>query len=192
MLCLGWAGSITLAAAHSQYQPIKLEINLAIWFNLSPVQDESFFDTAPIRYTYELHLNASADEVWAGLVADKPLKWCRALDGKYTSERPFGVGTTRAVGANFNLIQLRERFFIWDDAARRHAFYVEKCNAPVFEKFAEDYQIFPADKGCRFVWKFAIQPRNGFGLALNLTSPIAKRALFDGFIRDTEKHFGTL
>ena len=165
---------------------------MAIWFNLKPVNDLAFFDTAPIRLTYTMHLNASADAVWAGLVAEKPLAWCKALDGKYTSPRPFGVGTTRAVGANFNLVQLQERFFVWDDDKRTHAFYVEKCNAPAFERFAEHYEITPAEQGCKFVWKFALSGRPGLGLLLKLSNPIAKRVLFDGFIRDTEKRFGTL
>lgn len=32
--------------------------------------------------------------------------------------------------------------------------------------------------------------RFGLGLPLKVISPAAKQALFDGFIRDTEKHFG--
>ena len=165
---------------------------MAIWFDLEKVDDASFFDTAPVRFAYSMHLNASADEVWAGLVANKPLAWCKALDGHYTSERPFRVGTTRAVGANFNLIKLRERFFIWDEANRRHAFYVEQANAPAFKQFAEYYEVTPTDQGCRFVWKFALAGRKGLGLPLKLISPAAKLVLFDGFIRDTEKHFGTV
>lgn len=163
---------------------------MAIWFDLEKVSDESIFDTAPIRFEYTMHLDASADEVWAGLVADKPLLWCKALDGQYTSARPFGVGTTREVIANFKTIQLKERFFIWDEEKRCHAFYVEKANAPAFKQFAEYYEVTPTEEGCRFVWKFAMVARTGLGIPLKLISPIAKLALFDGFIRDTEKHFG--
>ncbi|HEX4916862.1 MAG TPA: SRPBCC family protein, partial [Limnobacter sp.] len=153
---------------------------MAIWFDLDKVTDESFFDNAPIRFAYSMHLDATADEVWAGLVADKPLAWCKALDGLYSSARPFGVGTTRNMGASFNLIQLRERFFIWDEAQRRHAFYVEQANAPTFKQFAEYYEVSPAAQGCIFVWKFAMVGRTGLGLPLRLISPLAKRALFDG------------
>lgn len=165
---------------------------MGVWFDLEKVTDESFFDTAPIRFAYTMHLKASADDVWAGLVADKPLAWCKALDGHYTSTRPFKVGTTREVGANFNTIKLKERFFIWDETNRRHAFYVVQANAPVFKQFAEYYEVTPTKKGCRFVWKFAMEGRYGLGLPLKLISPAAKLALFDGFIRDTEKHFGTV
>ncbi|MAZ10487.1 MULTISPECIES: SRPBCC family protein [unclassified Limnobacter] len=165
---------------------------MAIWFDLDKVTDESFFDTAPLRFEYSMHLDATADEVWAGLVADKPLAWCKALNGRYTSERPFRVGTTREVAANFNTIKLKERFFIWDEAERRHAFYVEQANAPAFKQFAELYEVTPTEKGCIFVWKFAMAGRFGLGLPLKLISPAAKLALFDGFIRDTKKYFGTV
>lgn len=165
---------------------------MAIWFDLETVSDLSIFDSAPIRFEYTMHLSASADEVWAGLVADKPLAWCKALNGKYTSERPFAEGTTREVSANFKTIQLKERFFLWDEAKRCHAFYVEKANAPAFRQFAEYYQVTPTKEGCEFIWKFAMVGRTGLGLPLKLITPVAKLALFDSFIRDTERHFGTV
>lgn len=165
---------------------------MTIWFDLEKVTSQSFFDTAPIRFGYDMHLDATADEVWTGLVADKPLAWCKALNGRYSSERPFGVGTTRNMNANFNLIKLKERFFIWDEEQRIHAFYVEQANAPAFKHFAEYYAVTPTKQGCRFEWKFALAGRFGLGLPLKLVNPAAKLALFDGFIRDTERHFGTV
>ena len=162
---------------------------MAFWFNLKKPQDDSVFETATYHYSYVMSLPVSADEVWAGLVADKPLAWCKMLDGQYTSSRPFAVGTTRAVGAAFNALKLRERFFIWDDAQRRHAFYVEQMNVPFFAMFAEDYQVKPTAEGCEFTWRFAFEPRKGFKLILDLVELPNKLVLFDGFKRDTEKHF---
>ncbi|HEY1057094.1 MAG TPA: SRPBCC family protein [Limnobacter sp.] len=162
------------------------------WFSLRPVTDESFFDTAPIRFTYVMNLAASADEVWAGLVADRPLSWCKALTVQYTSPRPFGVGTRREVGAQFNLVRMKERFFIWDDEARRHAFYVEKANVPLLSQFAEDYQVTPTEQGCQFVWRFAMAGRPGLATALQLTQALPKRLVFDGLVNDTQRHFKTV
>lgn len=163
---------------------------MPIWFDLDKVNDESYFNTAPIRFEYTMHLDASADEVWEGLTANKPLLWCTALNGRYTSNRPFGVGTTRDMNASLGLIRLKERFFEWDEEQRRHAFYVEKANSPAFKQFAELYEVTPHEQGCIFVWKFAMTPRKGLGLPLKLASPAAKKVLFDGFIRDTVRHFG--
>lgn len=160
-----------------------------VWFNLAPVADDSIFATAPHAYSYTLDLAAPADDVWAGLVADRPLAWCRTLSGRYTSPRPFGVGTTRAVTV-MGLLKLRERFFIWDDANRRHAFYVEQANVPVFRRFAEDYQVTPTRSGCRFTWRFAFEARTGIGLPFALAQPVNKTLILDGFMRDTRKRFG--
>lgn len=159
------------------------------WFNLTPAQDERVFETARHVYRYEMHLPASADEVWAGLVADRPLAWCRALNGRYTSGRPFGVGTTREVGVMANTLKLRERFFIWDEARRRHAFYVEQTNLPLFSLFAEDYEVTPTAQGCRFIWRFAMEGKKGLGPMFAMTQPMNKWLLLDGLIRDTERHF---
>jgi len=38
---------------------------MTIWFDLDKVTDESFFDTAPLRFEYSMHLNATAHEVSA-------------------------------------------------------------------------------------------------------------------------------
>ena len=52
---------------------------MTIWFDLEKVTSTSFFETAPIRFAHNMHLDATADEVWAGLEADKHLAWCKAL-----------------------------------------------------------------------------------------------------------------
>jgi len=158
-------------------------------FDMSPATDASVFETATHHYRYEMNLPVSADTVWAGFVADRPLAWCRSLSGRYTSSRPFGVGTTREVGVTANLIKLRERFFIWDETKRRHAFYVVQSNLPLFSMFAEDYQVTPTADGCRFVWQFAMEPRKGFGAAVALTQPLFKSMLLDPLVSDTKRHF---
>lgn len=159
------------------------------WFKLSPVTDERFFDTAPIRFDYEMHLPVPADEVWAGLTADRPLGWCKMLSVRYTSPRPFGVGTKREVGVQFNMARMKEHFFIWDEAKRCHAFYVEESNAPLLDKFAEYYEVTPTDNGCVFVWRFAMQAKPGVATVLGLSKGLVKKLVFDRLISDTEKCF---
>jgi hypothetical protein len=163
--------------------------DMTIWFNLKKPQDDSIFETATYRHSYVMNLPVDADQVWAGLTADRPLEWCKMAKGHYTSNRPFMVGTTRAVNAGFNTIKLRERFFIWDDVKRRHAFYVEQMNAPFLEIFAEDYQVTPTSTGCEFIWRFAFEPRKGMKLMFGLVDIPNKIILLDSFKRDTEKHF---
>ncbi|MGS2805915.1 SRPBCC family protein [Nocardia sp. MW-W600-9] len=157
-------------------------------FSLDPVTDETFFDAATHTIRYDIDLDVDADLVWRGLVADKPLAWCRTLDGEYTSARPFGIGTTRRVKVAAALV-LHERFFLWDEAARRHAFFVEAANLPVFRSFAEDYSVVSTPNGCRFTWRFAFEPRPRMRLPLAVSQPLNRKVLFDGFIRDTTRRF---
>lgn len=162
---------------------------MAFWFNLKKPQDDSVFETATYHYCYVMHLPVDADTVWAGLTATRPLAWCKKLDGQYTSMRPFSVGTTRAVGVLLNTLKLRERFFIWNEEERRHAFYVEQMNVPFFEMFAEDYQVKPTASGCEFTWRFAFEPRKGLKVFFDLVELPNKLFLFDSFKRDTENYF---
>ena len=108
---------------------------------LKPV-DESFFASAPERYSDTFAIARPAEEVWADLVSDKPLAWCRGLSLRWTSERPFGVGTTRQAASMGGAVKLQERYFIWEDG-HRQAFYVTKANLPLFKRFAEDYVVEP-------------------------------------------------
>ena len=51
----------------------------------------------------------SAEKVWGELTADDALHWCRILDDvRWTSPRPFGVGTTREVKSLRGADVLRE------------------------------------------------------------------------------------
>lgn len=124
-------------------------------FNLDPV-DESFLDSAQYRLVHTMELSASAEEVWAGLTASQPLDWCRMFTWVgYTSDAPFGPGATRTSQVAWGAMEFREHFFRWDDADRRHSFYVAQCNLPLTRAFAEDYHVVPTDDGCRFTWTFA-------------------------------------
>ena len=86
--------------------------------------------------------------VWDELCADDALHWCRILqDVRWTSPRPFGVGTTREVALAPGLVRVHERYFRWDEG-RGNSFFVYEANAPVFKRFAEDYVVEP-DGACR-------------------------------------------
>ncbi|ONI90117.1 MxaD family protein [Actinosynnema sp. ALI-1.44] len=161
-----------------------------VWFRSTPIADESVFTTASHVYSYTMHLKADPDEVWAGLTADRPLAWCRPISVHYTSPRPFGVGTTREVRSMG--VALRERFFIWDEQQRRHAFTVEQANVPGLGTLAEDYQVDPAEGGARFLWRFALNGAPRLSAGMKVLAPVQRKVVFNRLIRDTEQHFGTL
>lgn len=158
------------------------------WYDLEPF-DEDFFDAAPYRSTHVVELPVPPERVWAELTGDQPLAWCRLLDrGRYTSERPYGVGTTRAIRVARGLISLRERFFRWDEG-RRHSFHVTQASLPAFRRFGEDYLIEETSLGCRLTWSFAYQPRP----LVSATGPLGRLlagSLERGLVADTRRHFG--
>lgn len=150
---------------------------------LEPV-DESFLTTAPARYRETFAIALPAEEVWQQLVSEKPLDWCRALSIRWTSERPFCVGSTRQAKVLGGASMVQEHFFIWEEG-HRHAFYVTESSVPAFRCIAEDYVVEPdGPDRCRFTWTAAFEPTllGRFGGPVN-------GLLFKSLFADTRRHF---
>jgi hypothetical protein len=153
-------------------------------FKLQPV-DETFFDSAPKRFVETFEIPRPASAVWAELVEDRALSFCRSLRGaKWTSPRPFGVGTTRTMPALYGLLVIEERYFRWEEG-RRQSFYVERASMPLFRRFGEDYLVEETSPtSCRFTWTIAMDPKRAAGpggVNAKLTKDI---------FHDTRRHFG--
>ncbi|MFL6090929.1 MAG: SRPBCC family protein [Aeromicrobium sp.] len=153
-------------------------------FNLRPI-DETFFTSAPQVFTEAFDIANPAPEVWSELTADAALSFCRSLRGaRWTSPRPFGVGTTRTMPALYGLLVIDERYFRWEEG-RRQSFYVERANLPMFKSLAEDYLLEPTGPDtCRFTWTIAADPT----VIGKLGSPLNK-SIVEGIFRDTRRHF---
>lgn len=153
-------------------------------FKLQPV-DETFFDTAPWRFVEAFEIALPASGVWAELVADGALSFCRSLRGaKWTSPRPFGVGTTRTMPALFGALRVEETYFRWEEG-RRQSFYADHTSLPMFHRFAEDYLVEETSPTTsRFTWSIALDPNpvGRLGKALNT-------AIVNGLFKDTRRHF---
>lgn len=150
---------------------------------LRPVA-EDFFATAAQRYSQQWIIDRPATAVWAELVGEHPLHWCRGLNIHWTSPRPFSVGTTRHAKVLGGLLQVEETFFLWDEG-RRYAFHADSINLPMFESLAEDYRVDElAPYRCAFTWTIAFEPTplGRAGGALN-------GPLFGSFFRDTARYF---
>ncbi len=148
---------------------------------LEPI-DETFFDTAKLRYEQSWDINESAADVWRQLV-ENPLHWCKTLKINWTSAPPFGVGTTRRVKV-LGLLVSNEYYFVWDEG-RRNAFYFTDANLPLFKRFGEDYVVEPTgENNCRFTWKLAGEPT-----AIGAGGKPLLDWLVAGFFKDTTKHF---
>jgi Polyketide cyclase / dehydrase and lipid transport len=155
------------------------------WFTPRPVDDGRFFEEAPVRLVGQFAIARPAASVWADLTGENPLSWCRVLDRiTWTSERPFGVGTTREVVALKGLNVFRERFFRWEEG-RRKSFTVVQASAPLVRAFAEDYLVEPVGQGaCTFTWTIAYEP----SLAGRPGDPVNRR-LLSSLFTDTRRHY---
>jgi hypothetical protein len=155
------------------------------WFSCDSA-DEAFFESAPMRLRGVFNVARPAAEVWGELTSERPLHWCRILDEvRWTSERPFGVGTTRAVKALKGASLLEERYFRWEEG-RRHSFAVVRTTNPMVRRLAEDYLVEPTGEGsCRFTWLIAVEPRT----LARPANPVNRRLLTTLFT-DTAKHYG--
>jgi hypothetical protein len=155
------------------------------WFRCTPV-DERFFGEASMRLRAGFDIARPAATVWEELTAEDALHWCRILqDVRWTSPRPFGVGTTREVKALWGANVLRENYFLWEEG-RRHAFHAVESTSPLFKALAEDYLVEPrgAD-ACRFTWTIAVEPS-----ALGRAAAPLNRAILKTLFTDTARHYG--
>jgi hypothetical protein len=146
--------------------------------------DDGFLTSAPSRYSETFAIARPATEVWRQLVSDKPLGWCRILSVDWTSERPYGVGTTRQVKVLGGAMKLQEYFFIWEEG-RRYAFYATEANLPVFRRLAEDYVVEPdGPDRCRFTWTAALEPT-----LLGRPGGPMNGVIFKQLFAETRRHF---
>jgi hypothetical protein len=154
--------------------------------SMEPV-DESYFDNAPQRFARTWSIARPAAAVWAELVGERPLHWCRGLTIRWTSPQPFGVGTTRQAKTFGGLTRGDEYFFIWEEG-RRYAFYFTESNPPLFTSLAEDYTVEPnGPDHCLFSWRVGLTPS-----ALGKPGAPLNKLLFSSFFRDTGRYFNVV
>jgi hypothetical protein len=152
-----------------------------------PSVDETFLAAAPTRFAEAFDIALPASAVWAELTRDRTLDWCRGLEIRWLSPRPFGVGTRRQAKLFAVLLRVREEYFIWEEG-RRMAFFVTAARPPAYRRSAEDYVVeaLGADR-CRFTWTLAFDLTLLGKLNGPLMSLIVKR-----MFADTRHHFEQL
>jgi hypothetical protein len=132
-----------------------------------------------MRFKNAMELYAPPAEVFAIFEdGDSWPKWFHGIHKVvWTSNKPYGVGTTRTVWLTG--ITVDEHFFRWEQD-RRFSFYLTAASMPLVHALAEDYLLEEIAPGyTRFTYSVAIKPR----LALSMAGPIARR-LFNSMLRD--------
>lgn len=158
------------------------------WHPLQSV-DESFFHTAPHRYVFPIDLDVAPERVWHSLTSDKSIaSWGISVKSvRWTTPRPFGVGTTREVVLPFGVMTVRERFIAWDEG-KRYAFEVYEASRSFYRRFAENYVVEPRASGSRLTWTVALEPQPSLQRMHDLARPI-NRIAFGQFARDARSYF---
>lgn len=146
--------------------------------------DEAFLQPAPVRFVDTVELGLPAQTVWTELTRDQTLDWCRGLQIRWVSPRPFGLGTERQANLFAVVLQVQEQYFIWEEG-RRKAFFVTGVRPPVYRRSAEDYVVEPLGPDrCRFTWTLAFELTALGKLNMPIMSLIVKRMFID-----TRQHF---
>jgi len=120
-------------------------------FQCQPV-DVSFLDDPPVLIVNEIELEASAAAVFDVFAdADSWPKWFPSIDSaEYTSEPPYGIGTTRTIRS---ALTAHETFMVWEPG-KAFGFYFNALSGPWFRSFAEIYQLEDiGENRCRFTWR---------------------------------------
>jgi uncharacterized protein YndB with AHSA1/START domain len=139
--------------------------------------DDDFLEAAPFRYVNSVDLPVPPEQTWAALTADETLvSWTPLVTGlRWTSPRPFSVGTTREVTILW-MIAARERYYRWEEASRM-TFAAVQTSVPALRRLAEDYVVEPTPMGSRLTWTLALEPHRKLSALLHLTSPITSRII---------------
>ena len=125
--------------------------------DLTPVGPE-YPMSGPNQHTLIQPIDVPAATLFACLVDGPAWSEWLGLDVEWTTEPPFGVGTTRTVRARG--VTIDEYFFAWVDGERM-GFRFDRTRLPV-TAFAEHYECVPnGDHACELHWSFAFEFRGG-------------------------------
>lgn len=162
---------------------------MARWYSLE-IPDESTFTTATELFRFPVRLPVAPERVWESLASDASVSaWglgVRSL--RWTSPRPFGVGTTREVVLPLRAMTVREEFTRWDEG-KGYSFYVAAADRPGLRSFAEDYVVEPDGDGTLFTWTIALEPQRALRLPMRLGRPL-NRLAFGQLVRGARNYFG--
>ena len=107
-----------------------------------------------VATTLKQSFSLPSSVVWRALL-DGPAwtEWLPLDSVEWTSEEPFGVGTTRTVCIGNDVID--EVFFAWEDQ-KQMAFRFDASTLPL-SAAVEDYRLQDTETGCDLLWTFRVR-----------------------------------
>ncbi len=116
--------------------------------------DADYAATGPNTTTLRQAMARPAADLFRCLEDGPAWKEWLGIDVEWTSDPPFGVGTTRTVTRG--RVRIDEEFLAWEEG-RRMNFHFTRSTLPM-AAFAEDYLIEPnGDDHCTLHWSYAYE-----------------------------------
>ena len=149
-------------------------------------------NTARFRATNSVDLSITPGQLWQVLEDPEAWpQWSYVTRMTWTSPRPFGVGTTRA-------IETRTGGRVIDEVIAWHpqvhlAFRVNAVSVPTEGASVEEFRIEPTPQGCRLTWTLAHDPKKaslGVQLVAKTVMNIRYRQYLDRLRKYTVQRFG--
>jgi hypothetical protein len=146
------------------------------WHTLVETRDD-FLNVAPFRYVNIVDVPVPAERTWAALTSDDALvSWSPLVTKlRWTTPRPFGVGTTRELTL-FRFLTARERYYRWEEGHRK-TFTAVEASVPGLRRLAEDYLVESTPNGSRLIWTIVFEPQPALAPVVRLANPITARTL---------------
>lgn len=145
-----------------------------------------FHESAPIRFTATRRIAQSPDTIFAAL-ADTPTwsQWFPAVArSEWTSEPPFGVGSTRRVKTGGAWID--EEFNVWEPG-RRWGFVIVSTPLPIFRAGAELATLDPDGDATRVTYTMFLDPYPYTGPVVRAARRGVEKGLRDG-LKGLDRH----
>jgi len=152
--------------------------------------DLRFFDTAPVRFTNSIEINATPAKIFAIFEDGESWPvWAPVIKKvTWTSTKPFGLGTTRSVDT-LGGVTGYEEFIAWEHG-KRMAFRFNEATQGGMDAFGEDYIVETTANGCRVTWTVAMSPTGINRFVMPLSKPVMK-LMFGKFLKNLKKYAET-
>lgn len=141
-----------------------LPTDAGLEFHACDLFDLEFFDTAPCRFVNAVELPCTPAQAFE--VFEDPTSWPKWAPGigevEWTSDKPYGPGTTRTVRF-WGGMSVYEDFFVFD-APNEMAFRFYGTSEKLWDAFGEHYRVEDLGSGrCRLTWTVAYRADNWIG-----------------------------
>jgi len=128
-----------------------------MWFYVDPV-DIRYVERSPHQFQNEARLSVPPERAFEIVALDEGApEWFKDFVAcRWTSDPPYGVGSTRDI--ELKLLTVKERFLVWDPG-KRVSFCLYASTLPIVDQMLEDMTFEPSgDGGTRFVWTVHYTP----------------------------------